>query len=68
MGEQLQKAPLGYPKDHPMINFLRYKQWFIGEEWEDSACLTAKFADRVASTFAEGMPYLRWLIKASRAS
>ena len=68
MGEQLLKAPLGYPKDHPMINFLRYKQWFIGEEWEDSACLTVKFADRVASAFAEGMPFLRWLIKASRAS
>ncbi len=65
MGEKLQKAPLGYPKDHPMIDYLRFKQWFIGVEWGHTECFSPKFADRVTAVFADAMPFLRWLIRAS---
>ncbi|MGA9117824.1 MAG: DUF2461 domain-containing protein [Bacteroidota bacterium] len=65
MGEQLQKAPLGYPKDHPMIKHLRFKQWFIGVEWGHTPCLSRKFADQVADVFSDAMPFLRWLVKSS---
>jgi uncharacterized protein (DUF2461 family) len=37
MGEKLVKAPLGYPKDHPMIEHLRHKQFFVGVELEEKA-------------------------------
>jgi uncharacterized protein (TIGR02453 family) len=65
MGERLQKAPLGYPKDHPMIEYLRYKQWFVGVEWGHTSCFSRKFGDQVAEVFADAMPFLRWLVKAT---
>ncbi len=67
MGDKLQKAPLGYPKDHPMIEYLRYKQWFVGVEWGHKECFSAKFAERVAAVFTDSLPIIRWLLKASAA-
>jgi uncharacterized protein (TIGR02453 family) len=63
-GERLQKAPLGYPKDHPMIDHLRYKQFYVGKEYDDSPCLKPGFADIVSSVFTFTMPLVRWLVNA----
>ena len=60
-GEKLQKAPLGYPKDHPMIEHLRHKQFFVGKVYDDPVCLKAKFVDTVATVFRDTMPLVRWL-------
>ena len=60
-GEKLQRAPLGYPIDHPMIEHLKHKQFYIGKELDDSACLKAAFAETVARIFADTMPLIRWL-------
>jgi uncharacterized protein (TIGR02453 family) len=60
-GERLQRAPLGYPPDHPMIEYLRYKQWFAGVTLDDEACLKPTFARRVVRVFAATMPLVRWL-------
>ncbi|HTY00121.1 MAG TPA: DUF2461 domain-containing protein [Bacteroidota bacterium] len=65
MGEKLQKAPLGYPRDHPMIHYLRYKQWFIGVEWGHTECFSPKFVDRVADVLTDALPFIRWLLRAS---
>ena len=63
MGENLQKAPLGYPKDHPMIEHLKHKQWFVGKEWDDeSICYSKKFARTTADLLIETMPLVRWLM------
>lgn len=63
MGENLQKAPLGFPKDHPMIEHLKHKQWFVGKEWEsESVCYTKKFEKTTADILLETMPLVRWLI------
>lgn len=63
MGENLQKAPLGFPKDHPMIEHLKHKQWFVGKEWEsESVCYTKKFEKTAADLLLETMPLVRWLI------
>lgn len=65
-GEELQKAPLGYPKDHPMIAHLKHKQFFVGKEYEDeSICFKPSFLDLVVSVFADTMPLVRWLTKAT---
>lgn len=64
LGESLQKAPLGFPKDHPLIEHLRHKQWFIGKEWENEAVVySKKFAASIAHLFVESMPFVRWLVK-----
>ena len=60
-GEMLQKAPLGYPKDHPMIEHLRHKQFYAGLELKDSACLRPQFLEEVALVLTDVMPLVRWL-------
>ena len=63
LGEKLQKAPLGYPRDHPMIEYLRYKQWFVGLEKTHEACFSPKFLETVVSVFTDAMPFIRWLVR-----
>jgi uncharacterized protein (TIGR02453 family) len=65
LGDRLQKAPLGYPKDHPMIEFLRLKQFFVGIETDPKECLKPKFLDTVVKVFQASMPFMDWLTKAT---
>jgi uncharacterized protein (TIGR02453 family) len=65
LGDRLQKAPLGYPKDHPMIEFLRLKQFYVGAEPEEKECLKPRFLDTVVRVFEASMPFVRWLQKAT---
>ncbi len=63
MGERLQRAPLGYPKDHPMIGYLRYKQWYAGVETGHEQCFRPAFLKTVTAVFADAMPFIRWLVR-----
>ena len=65
-GERLVKAPLGYPKDHPMIAHLRHKQFFVGKEFPSAACLTPRFLATVVRVFTDTMPLVRWLMQVTR--
>jgi uncharacterized protein (TIGR02453 family) len=65
LGDRLQKAPLGYPKDHPMIEFLRLKQFYVGAEPDQKECLKPRFLDTVVRVFEASMPFMRWLQKAT---
>ncbi len=64
-GDRLQKAPLGYPKDHPMIEFLRLKQFFVGVECNEKECQKPRFLDVVTRVFTTSMPFIRWLQRAT---
>jgi uncharacterized protein (TIGR02453 family) len=64
LGEKLQKAPLGFPKDHPMVEHLRFKQFYVGVEPKVEACLSPKFAEQVAGVFTDALPFVRWLAAA----
>jgi uncharacterized protein (TIGR02453 family) len=63
-GEKLVHAPLGYPKDHPMIEHLRHKQFYAGKVLEDSACLTPRFLGIIERVFRDILPLVRWLAEA----
>jgi uncharacterized protein (TIGR02453 family) len=65
LGERLQRAPLGYPKDHPMIDYLTLKQFYVGVEYDGKDCLKPRFLDNVVRVFTAAMPFLRWLQKAT---
>ena len=65
-GSVLSRAPLGYPRDHPMIEHLRHKQFFAGVELDEKAVYAPKFLETVAGVFADTMPLLRWLVRAVR--
>jgi uncharacterized protein (TIGR02453 family) len=65
LGERLQKAPLGYPKDHPMIEYLRLKQFYVGVELDEKECLKPRFLESVVRVFTAAMPFIRWLQRAT---
>lgn len=44
-GEQLKTAPQGYPKDHPAIDLLRYKQYYAGRAFTEAEVCSSAFID-----------------------
>jgi uncharacterized protein (TIGR02453 family) len=60
-GEKLQRAPLGFAPDHPMVDHLRHKQFFVGKEMPEGSCLSPRFEGTVARLFGIALPLVRWL-------
>ena len=60
-GERLSRAPLGYRPEHPMIEWLRWKQYFVAEEWPEKSATGKDFVRKVAESFAEMMPLVNFL-------
>jgi uncharacterized protein (TIGR02453 family) len=63
-GEKLQRAPQGYEPDHPMAEWLKYKQFFVWVEWPESKCRREKFIADVARVFESATPMVRFLNEA----
>ena len=65
-GDRLQRVPLGYPADHPMGEWLKLKQFFIGLSWREKKCYSRSFVDTVARAFEQATPFVRFLNAAMR--
>ena len=65
-GETLKRAPAGYSPDHPMIEHLKRKHFFVGQSFPDTACTKPGFAKEVVEAYVRIMPLARWLRDASR--
>jgi uncharacterized protein (TIGR02453 family) len=65
-GEKLQRAPLGYPMDHPMIEWLKHKSFYTGVEWKENRCYSERFLDDVVSVYRDLLPIVRFLNHALR--
>lgn len=63
-GEKLQRIPKGYPADHPMGEWLKYKQFFVGTSWPEKKCFKAEFVTDVARAFEAATPLIRFLNEA----
>lgn len=66
-GDRLSRAPLGYPPDHPMIEWLKWKQMFVAVEWEEGAAGRKDFVERVTGVYGEMMPLVRFINAALHA-
>jgi len=60
-GEKLQRAPKGYSPEHPMAEWLKYKQFFVGTAWPEKRCRTAGFTEDVARAFEAAAPLVKFL-------
>ena len=60
-GEQLQRVPRGFPKDHPAAEFLRYRQFLAGRELPPALATSPRFYDTVLKTFRQVAPFTRFL-------
>jgi len=65
-GDRLQRAPLGYPPNHPMIEYLKHRQFYIGKEYGDAVCRRANFLETVVAVYEMCLPFVRWLKDAAR--
>ena len=59
--ETLKTAPKGYPKDHPRVEFLRFKGLVAWKEWPAGAWLgTREPAQRVGDFLTQAAPLNEW--------
>lgn len=56
-GEQLKTAPQGYPKDHPNIDLLRYKQFYAFRYFTDAEVTSADFLDQAHEAYLTLRPF-----------
>jgi uncharacterized protein (TIGR02453 family) len=60
-GEKLQRSPLGYSPDHPMIEWLKFKQFFGSVSWDEKECYSPKLIDKVIEAYEDLLPLIRFL-------
>jgi uncharacterized protein (TIGR02453 family) len=59
-GERLATAPQGYPKDHPEIELLKFKSFFVMHNFEDSILLQENALDYCTQIFKKAYPFNRF--------
>lgn len=57
LGEQLKTSPQGYPRDHPDIDLLRYKQFYATREFTVAEVLDTGFIDRAEDVLLALRPF-----------
>jgi uncharacterized protein (TIGR02453 family) len=60
-GEQLVRVPLAYPKDHPAVHYLRFRQFLAGREYPAEFAYDARFYAEVLKVFRHIAPMVRFL-------
>lgn len=63
-GDSLIRPPKGYNIEHPLIEDLKKKSFFIMKQAPDKNILSPKFAEEVADTFQSAVPFMRYLTNA----
>jgi len=56
-GDKVKTAPKGFPKDHPAIDLLRYKQFILKHPFSDEEVMTSEFHLEIASGFNKLVPF-----------
>ncbi|MFH0991999.1 MAG: DUF2461 domain-containing protein [bacterium] len=60
-GEKGKRPPQGYQQDHPMLEWLKYKQFYVWLEWPEKECYDPGFVKKVAQIYKEATPLVRFL-------
>ena len=60
-GEQLTRVPVGYPKEHPAADYLRFKQFLAGREREAAFATSPRFYRELVETFRATAPLVQFL-------
>lgn len=65
-GEKLQRIPKGYDESHPMAEWLKFKQFFVGVSLPGTACLKVGYTKTVVTVCQEAYPLVKFLNEAVR--
>lgn len=60
-GEQLQRVPRGFPKDHEAAGYLRYRQFLGGKEFPAQFACSSGFYKGLVGVFREVAPLVKFL-------
>ena len=60
-GEQLQRVPRGFPKDHEAADYLRYRQFLAGKEFPARFATGPTFYPGMLDVFRRITPLVRFL-------
>ncbi len=60
-GEQLTRVPRGYLKDHPAADYLRYRQYLAGREFDAEFATSQRFYPELLKVFRGIVPLVRFL-------
>ena len=60
-GEQLQRVPRGFSKDHEAADYLKFKQFLAGAEFPASFATSSSFYGGVVRVFRQVAPLIRFL-------
>ncbi len=60
---KLQRVPKGYNENHPMADWLKFKQFFVGVSLPESKCYHESLVKEVANICEEAAPLVRFLNK-----
>lgn len=60
-GETVKTAPKGFDKDHPGIDWLRYKQFLLRHDFTDQEVLSPDFVKTVDHTFQQLRPFFDYM-------
>lgn len=65
-GEKLKTNPRGIGPDHELIEYLRYRQFYVEKHFPEKVALRKDFPKLLAREFEASMPLLRWLNRSSK--
>jgi uncharacterized protein (TIGR02453 family) len=60
-GEQLTRVPRGFPADHRVAGYLKYKQFLAGRTLPPEQATTPRFYQTLIQTFRAMVPFVRFL-------
>ncbi|MFN8690029.1 MAG: DUF2461 family protein, partial [Cyclobacteriaceae bacterium] len=60
-GDQVKSAPRGYPKDHPAIELLRFKQFWFEKSYTDTEVVGKNFLQQVNRDFRAIRPFFDYM-------
>lgn len=63
-GNTLRRIPKGYDESHPMAEYLKFKQFFVGVALPESTCTKASLVDTVAAIAKDADPLVKFLNRA----
>ena len=63
-GNKLQRIPKGYDESHPMADWLKFKQFFVGKSLAESTCFKASLVETIAGICEDADPLVKFLNRA----
>ncbi len=60
-GDALQRVPPGYPPDHPAAEYLKFRQFLLGKEYEPAFATSREFPAEILRLFRRMAPVVAYL-------